>query len=130
MEIKTVSDGYARNCLIPRGLARAADERARALQAAFAAGERSFVETLYARRDALKGTVISCPVAIGVQGEIFGSVNRMHITRLLAERGFGDVDVALEKPLRSLGRYEVSVRFGRDIEGTVTVSVEGAPKRA
>lgn len=130
MEIKSVSDGYARNFLIPRGLARMADERARAEQAASAAEEASFVEELHKRRDALKGTVISCSVAAGAAGEAFGSVSKHEITRQLIERGFGDVEVVLQKPLRSLGRHEVTVRLGRGIAGTVIVSLEAAPKRA
>ena len=129
MEIKNVADGYARNFLIPRGFARAADANAFRGKEAFEAKERTLIETLRARRETLKETVIPCAVRTGARGEVFGSVTRADIAQGLAERGFGEVEVLLEKPLRALGRHTVPVRLKRGIDGTVIVSVEGESKR-
>lgn len=132
-DVKDVADGYAKNFLLPRGLAtaatagelkRVADERARAkAKRDRAHGE---AEALAAR---LEGTTLVFKLKSGEQGKTFGSVTNRDIADALRREAGIDLDrtkIHLEEPLRGLGTHHVEVRLLSDVRAKVTVAIEPA----
>jgi len=131
-EIKDVSDGYARNYLIPRGLAEEADEGIlksveQRLQQLKKKEERLRQE-VEAAVEKLKGEKLVIPVAMGKDGKLFGSVGNKDIAQLLVQRGINvdKKDIELETPLKHIGVHQVPLRLptGQRVE----ITVELVPK--
>lgn len=130
-DLVKVKDGYARNFLIPRGLAIRADERnLKQLQHNQRAMESRRVRLLADAEAALKvvssvGRVVVTK-ACGPDGKLFGSLTSRELSDLLAER---DVQVAkrqvvLPEPLKALGEFEIPVKLGQGVMGTIEVTIE------
>jgi len=129
-ELKEVSTGYARNYLLPRGLATEATadnlnafklkEKARAAQIA---KERAQAEE-YAKK--LSGVQVTIRAKAGANGKLFGAVTSQEISDALREQFGMDVEknkiVQLE-PIKSYGSYTVKAKLGYEISGTVNVLV-------
>lgn len=128
-EVKEVADGYARNYLIPRGLAYTATEgNMRALEVdRRREAQRQARELAEAR--ALAERIAAASVTISVQaGEedrLFGSVTSADIAAALEQEGI-QVDrrkIQLDEPIKELGVFNVPVRLHRDVECEVRVWV-------
>lgn len=126
-----VADGYARNFLIPRGLAieaiskniKALDHEKR-LIAQKAEGERKKAESLLE-----KFANVTCTISrrIGEQNKLFGSVTTKDIEKELREQGF-EVDrknIILEEPIKSLGEFPVKIKLYPEVAAEIKVSVIG-----
>lgn len=128
-DVVNVRDGYARNYLIPRGLAIEADPRS---LRALAHQKRLIADKRERERKAAQGVAaqlagvdLVVAVRVGEEGRLFGSVTSLDLQRLLAERGV-TVDrknILLEGPIKAVGDYEVPVHLGPDVRGTVRVRV-------
>ena len=129
-ELKEVSDGYARNYLLPRKLATEATadnlnafrlkEKAKAAQIAREKAE--------AEENAKKLGAIQVKIAAkaGSNGKLFGSVTSKEISDALAEQ----FEIAIEKkdivqsdPIKNFGSYAVKCRLGFEVTGTINVMV-------
>ena len=129
-ELKEVSDGYARNYLLPRKLATEATadnlnafrlkEKAKAAQIAREKAE--------AEENAKKLGAIQVKIAAkaGSNGKLFGSVTSKEISDALHEQ----FDLTIEKqkivqaePIKSFGAYEVKCKLGYEVTGTIHVLV-------
>ena len=130
-DVADVADGYARNYLIPRGLAvkaekgtvRHAESLKRAHETRTRAQKGEF-ETLAAR-------IIQVPVVVaaraGEEGKLFGSVTGADIAEALSAQAGVQVDrrdVHLDEPIRSVGTHEVKVHLHPDVDPVITVDVE------
>jgi large subunit ribosomal protein L9 len=129
-ELKDVSDGYARNFLIPRKLAvPAAGGAYRAWQHDIASREEKRQrERLEAEVTAnrISSTTLTMGVKVGEGGKLYGSITAQDITDALGRRGIV-VDrhkVELEHPLKSLGTYKVPIKVHAGLTPEVTVVVE------
>lgn len=127
--VKEVKEGYARNYLFPRGLAREATDGAlRALrQAQHSRREREDHRQTEARQlaAALDATVIEIPARAGGGGRLFGSVTAQDIADALAARGY-DVtkrQVELDDPIHAVGFFKVPVRIAPGVVARVDVNV-------
>ena len=128
-DVVKVRAGYARNYLLPRGLATVADKRnVRALE-----HERRLVDEK--RRRALSAAesvakqLAAARVVItaraGEEGKLFGSVTNIDIERALAEQGL-TVErrrIRLEEPIKTLGEHTVPVSVSVGVTGDLTVTV-------
>jgi len=131
-EVRRVADGYARNYLIPRGLAVPATESARkqvadrqTARARAAAAERAAAE---AHAAALQQVELTFKAKSGESGRLYGSVTSADIAEQLAARIGEPVDkrkVMLDEPIKEVGTSKVDVRLHPDVKITVTVIVEG-----
>lgn len=128
-EVVTVRDGYGRNYLIPRGLARTAtrgavqahEEETRQASRKLAA-QRESAEALAKR---LESTEVVIPAKVGEEGRLFGSVTPQQVAARLSQEGF-DVDrrnVELGEDVRKLGVYTATVKLYRDVTAQVKVHV-------
>ena len=128
-DIVRVKDGYARNYLLPRGLALTASRRnVRVLehQKRQAAKKRERAQqNANAVRDRLSGLTLSITARAGEEDKLFGSVTNIDIEKALQAQDV-TIDrrkIILAEPIKQLGTYTVPIRLGRDIEASVTVQV-------
>ena len=129
-ELKDVTDGYARNFLIPHKLAvPAAGGAYRAWQHDIASREekrqreRGEAEIAANR---IGSTTLTMGVKVGEGGKLYGSITAQDIADALGRRGI-TVDkhkVDLDQPLKSLGTYKVAVKVYAGMTPEVTIVVE------
>lgn len=132
-EVVKVKAGYARNYLLPRGLATLATkgnvkqiEKEREALLKRAAAERSTAE---AQRDQMSSIALSFERKAGEGGTLFGSVTSMDVTEAIKAKGY-EIDrrqVSLRDAIKETGEYTVSVKLYRDVvlQVPVTVTAEG-----
>ena len=129
-EVVNVSDGYARNFLLPRKLADPAD--AQAINAAniqkSAAQQRKFTAGVKAREQAkaLDGQTVHVKARVGENGKMFGTVSGKEIAAALKEQKGVEVDrkkISVEA-IRALGEYPAKLSLFEGVSATVTVIVE------
>ena len=128
-EIVQVKDGYARNFLFPRKLAKSATdsnlkiiEGIKRKKVTALAKEKKLAEEL---RD--KILLVSCTIATeaGEDDKLFGSVTAQDVALAFKEEGFS-IDkrkIVLEEPIKKLGVYHVTVKFHPEVTGEVKVWV-------
>ena len=124
------AEGYARNYLIPRGLAVEATADAvntmnLQAKAKAKAGAEAKAEAL-----AIAEKLKSCQVKIAAKGceggKLFGAITGKEIAAALAEQFSLTIDgkkLVLEQPIKSFGSYEVKAKLGYEVSGTVYVLV-------
>ena len=125
-----VTDGYARNFLLPQGLAvHASKAIERQLDARKAVVEAKYQEEIAAANIVaakVAETSITVPMQVGEEDEkLFGSVTTIDIARLLDEEGL-DIDrkqIDLSEPIKSLGVHEVPVKLHKEVIATLKVWV-------
>jgi large subunit ribosomal protein L9 len=130
-QVKEVSDGYARNYLIPRGLAVAATAGALQQVEARRVAESKQQAKLEADSRALADRLASQPLVIrakaGERNRLYGSITNQDIAdaieKMLGEP-FDRRKIELEDPIRSVGTFTVPVRVARSVITNVTVNVE------
>lgn len=130
-DVVQVKSGYARNYLMPQGMARmATPENIREIEARRAELERVEGEKLDAaqkRFEQLDGHRITIRAKVGPEDKLFGSVSAGDIVDALAADGIEAEkrEVRLpEGPLRTVGEFEVGVHLHGDLDATVTVIIE------
>ena len=128
-EVVTVKDGYARNFLLPRGLAYLMTDgnRRRLEEEQRQRDRRAAAEVSGARdvTDKLQAVSLSFTMKAGEGDKLFGSVTAGDIAERLKAEGF-EVDrkaVELEEPIKALGVYKVPVRLHADVKPEVRVWV-------
>ena len=129
-EVVNVSDGYARNFLLPRKMAEPAD--AQAVNAAnikkSAAQHRKFTAGIKAREtaQALEGHSIHVKARVGENGKMFGTVSGKEIAAALNEQKGIEIDrkkISVD-PIRALGEYPAKLSLFEGVSVTVKVIVE------
>ncbi len=128
--VVSVADGYARNYLIPRGMAikatRGALKQAEDMKRAREAAEARAVARAQELASALEGSVISVEARVGKDGKLFGSVTTADIAAAIESQREVSIDrkqVELEEPIRQIGEYDVSLRLHPQVVCTVKVAV-------
>lgn len=129
-DILDVADGYARNYLIPHGLAIPATEgiaeqansmrRARDLKDA---KDREGAEAI-ARK--LVPMVITVPARAGTEGRLFGSVTSHDVVEAVQAQAGVEIDrhnIVSDEAIKSLGTHEVGVRLHPEVQFQITVEV-------
>jgi len=132
-EIKDVADGYARNYLLPKGLAIEATggelkHLAQERQAERTKKDRAHqdAEDLAKR---LGDVTLVFRLKAGEHGKTFGSVTAKEVAEALKKEAKAEIDktkIVLREPLRSLGVHKVEVRLLSDVRADVTVAIEPA----
>jgi large subunit ribosomal protein L9 len=128
-DVVKVKPGYARNYLLPRGLAIEASTRnLKELehQKRVVADKRLREQkSAGAIADKLGAVTLAFKVRAGEEGKLFGSITNQDVHRALEERGF-TIDrrrVLLDEPIKTLGEHKVTIHVGPDTRSTITVSV-------
>lgn len=128
-EVVKVKDGYARNYLLPRGLAYAATEANKkkiTFEAERIARERAAEREAAGREAARLADVrLTFAAKAGEEDKLYGSVTAGDVQRKLDELGF-HVDkrkVDLPEPIRALGEFKVGIKLHPDVRPEITVTV-------
>ncbi|HXF94795.1 MAG TPA: 50S ribosomal protein L9 [Gemmatimonadales bacterium] len=128
-DVVSVKDGYARNYLLPKGLAYPATEANKkkiAYEAERIARQRAAEREAAAQEaDRLAGVRLTFAVKVGEEDKLYGSVTAGDIQRKLEERGI-HVDkrrVDLPEPIRSLGEFKVGLKLHPDVRPEITILV-------
>jgi large subunit ribosomal protein L9 len=128
-DLLDVSDGFARNYLLPRRKALEASSRnVKAVEhVKRVTAEKARKEKLQVEAFAKKISAVSLTVTaqVGKDDKMFGSVTVKDIVEGLAEHGF-EVDrrkVQLTQPIKELGTFTVPVKLHRDVTASVSVNV-------
>ena len=132
-QLVDVSDGYARNFLLPKKLAVIAtaenlntmkqQEKARKAQQA---AEKAEAEALSKK---LEGLMVKVAAKAGEGGRLFGAVTAKEISEALSAQHGVDIaktKLVLEEPIKACGGYQVKAKLGYEVTGTVNVMVTEA----
>jgi len=128
-DVVDVKSGYARNYLLPQGLATKPTEvniKAVEIEKQEHLKELAKVrEEIEARATVVRGKEITIPARANEEGHLYGSVGPAQIVAVLAAEGiFVDPEnVVLEEPIRRLDKYDVDLRFAADVTATIHVWV-------
>lgn len=130
-DVKKVSDGYARNYLLPRGLAVMATpgsiKKAREDREATARRQAKVLSDAQAMAATLDGLAVTFKARAGEGDKLYGSITNANIAAALSTKIGQEVDkrkIELEEPIRELGTHAVTIHFGPAAEAKVTVVVE------
>lgn len=129
-DVVKVKPGYARNYLLPRGLAILADKRnlgrleherriAATKRDRALAVSRSMAEKLNTTRVVIKARS-------GEEGKLYGSVTNIDVERALADKGISVERrrIRVDDPIKTLGEHAVTVHLSVGVDATITVVVE------
>jgi large subunit ribosomal protein L9 len=132
-DVKDVADGYARNYLLPKGLAIEATGGQLKHLAQERDAEKNRKDRAHGEAEALAkrlGEVtLVFKLKAGEQGKTFGSVTAKEVAEALTKEAKAEIDrtkVILIEPLRSLGVHKVEIRLLADVRASVTVAIEPA----
>jgi large subunit ribosomal protein L9 len=128
-DVVDVADGYARNFLIPRGLAAPASKgavrHADRLRQTHEKRTRADLEAAQAMAERLTAVSLRVPAKAGEDGRLFGSITVQHLAEEI-EKVVGvpiDRRHLIAEPIRSIGTHEVTVHLHPEVNATVTVEV-------
>jgi large subunit ribosomal protein L9 len=132
-DILEVTDGYARNFLLPKGLAMKATVGAESQAASMRrardvkdARDRGAAEEIATR---LVPTVITISAKAGSEGRLFGSVTAADIAEAVEAQTGITLErrrLHLEEPIKSIGTHQLTAKLHADVEFPITVEVVGA----
>ncbi|HDM31922.1 MAG TPA: 50S ribosomal protein L9 [bacterium] len=128
-EIKEVAEGYARNFLFPKKLAKPATEaNLRWLEKKLKKLEEKAEKDLKKVQDLaskVDGLEITIPVKVGKDGQLFESITPLKILEKLKEEGFElkKKQIVLEKPIKELGEFPVKIKFPHNLEAEIKIIV-------
>ncbi len=130
-EVKVVKNGFARNFLLPRGLAGATTppnlQRANSLAMKEARRQARLDSEAEVQKERLEGYTVSFEARVGETGRLYGSVTSRDIAQKLLESTEIEVDsraILLAEPIRELGQRTVTIRFTRNVSAEIAVVVE------
>ena len=129
-DIISVKSGFARNKLIPQGLAlraskkniAVASERKKSLAAKIDRENQS----MKILADKLGKTEITIEVKVGDEEKMFGSIKNKDIQKELIDKGFDDVkknQIIIKEPIKALGIYHIKIKVSKDIFSDVKLYV-------
>ncbi|MFN4131697.1 MAG: 50S ribosomal protein L9 [Caldimicrobium sp.] len=128
-DVVTVKDGFARNYLLPKGLAILANqrsiealERERKIALAKAERERKKAQSLAER---LQGFSITLYRKVVEEGRLYGSVSAVDIAKALSEKGF-EIDrknILIDEPIKMVGNYEIKIKLSSEVIVPIKVEI-------
>jgi large subunit ribosomal protein L9 len=132
-EVVNVSDGYARNFLFPKALAKeASDVAMRELEHSNKVADDKKARELAAARalaDRMQEKAIAVPVKTGENGKLYGAVTNQDVAAVLGKVIGEKLDkrkVELKEPIKKIGQFKVGVKLHPQVTAEVTVDIVAA----
>ena len=129
-DIVDLADGYARNYLLPRHLARLATpgavRQAEGIRARRAAREIADLEQARTVANHLESLRVVIPAKAGKEGRLFGSITTPQIADAVAKTGGTKIDrrrIHIDNTIKNTGPHHVTVRLHPEVEANMTVEV-------
>jgi len=129
-DLVDVSDGYARNFLFPRNLAKEATEgslkQLKQEKDALAKKKQKELEQAKELAKVLSNTTVTLKVKAGEQGKLFGSVTSKDISEALKQQYNLEVDrrkIELQEPIKSVGSYKVDIKLAPEVDAKLSVKI-------
>ena len=129
-EVVEVTEGYARNFLLPRKLALEASagnmKRLEKMRATFAKKEASEKGDAHNARGTTRGVSLEFSRKAGENDQLFGSVTSADISDALAAKGFtmDKRKITLAESIKVVGEYEIPVKLHREVTASVKLTVK------
>jgi len=130
-EVKRVADGYARNYLLPKGLAEVVTpeimKRVNKIKSIGNAQRLRETETMEVLAQLLDNTQISVMARVTPTGRYYGAISNVQIAETLTSTIGRDIDrriVDTIEPIREPGDYEISLKLSADIQATIHITAE------
>jgi large subunit ribosomal protein L9 len=130
-DVAEVADGYARNYLIPRGLAIRAEKGALRHAGSLKRAHESRTKAQKGEFEALAARLLLEPIVVharaGEEGKLFGSVTASDVAEAVSSRAgvtLDRKDVHLDEPIRSIGTHEVRIHLFAEVDPVLTVDVQ------
>jgi large subunit ribosomal protein L9 len=129
-DIKEVSDGFARNFLIPKGLVKiATKENLNWLEKIKEKEKKVLEKELKDAQELVKeidGFELEMPVKIGEKGELFEKIGPQQIAKALKEKGFKieKNQIELEEKIKEIGEYKIKIKLPHNLETEIKVIVK------
>jgi len=124
-EIKEVSDGYAKNFLLPRGIAElATTEIINNINQARIATEKGVAKKQEKIKKLESEVVLEFKLKTGKKGETYGSVTREDIIETLQQKNYSDIEIQLLKPLKQIGEHTVDISYGNNATGKLNIIIK------
>jgi large subunit ribosomal protein L9 len=131
-DVVEVADGYARNYLMPRGMAVKATKGGERHVASLKRAHAVRVNQAKAEAESVASRLITTPITVrahaGEEGKLFGSVTASDIAGAIDQQAGVRVDrhdVHLDEPIRSVGTHEVRVHLFAEVDPVISVEVVG-----
>lgn len=132
-DVVEVKDGYARNFLLPRGLAtpwtKGAEKQVASIRGARKAREIATLDEAKAARDSIESKQVVVKARAGEAGRLFGAITTGEIAEAVQAAGAPAVDkrkIEVGQPIKALGEYTVSVRLHPEVAAKIHVTVVAA----
>lgn len=128
-EVKNVSDGHARNLLIPKGLVRPATKEAlewlEIQKEIIRKKEEDDLKQTQEKVSGIDGRELIIQVKVGQEGQLFESINAQKISEKFKELGFNIAksQIDLLDPIKETGEFPVKVHFEHNLEAEIKVIV-------
>ena len=127
-----VAEGYARNYLLPRGLASPATKgKMKELaerKTADEAKERKLAQAAEELAEKMRGLTVVVKTKSGEAGKLFGSVNSKDVAEGLEEQHKIKIDkkkMVIKEPIKQLGRYPITIKLHAAVHTEIIVEVTG-----
>lgn len=133
-DVKEIADGYARNFLIPKKMAKPATssalaeiEKAKEQEVQKAEEDLKLTQELASQIDGLE---IEIKTKVSEDGNLFGSINSQRIVQALEEHGYkiDKSQIKLESPIKEVGEYSISINFNHGLEAQIKLIVNAEDK--
>jgi large subunit ribosomal protein L9 len=132
-DVVEVKDGYARNYLIPNGLAvvwtRGGEKQVTSIRAAREARAIASEEEAKALKAKLEANSIKISMKAGSNGRLFGAVKTADVAEAVKAQGIGEIDkrkVEISGSIRSTGKFEATVRLNAELVANLSLQVVAA----
>ncbi|WAC66988.1 50S ribosomal protein L9 [Agrococcus sp. SL85] len=132
-DVVEVKNGFARNYLVPQGLAvawsRGGEKQVEQIKAARAAREHATIEEAQDLKLRLEANTVTVHAKAGAEGRLFGSVQTKDIAEAVEAAGHGSIDkrvIEILTPIRATGEHSATARLRDDLIATITLKVVAA----
>lgn len=129
-DVVDVKNGYARNYLVPQGLAilwtRGGEKQVTDIKQARTIRALASLDEAQALKAKLESVTITVKASAGTEGRLFGSVKTADIAAAVAEAGLGDIDkrtIEMSTTIKSIGAYSATVRLHDGVSATLALTV-------
>lgn len=128
-EIKDVSDGYAKNFLLPNGLAKTATPGSVKAIETKKEDEKKRIGDLMSKLKNIEAESNKNPiilkVKVGEKNEIYGGIHEADIEQALSSRGYSGLKLEkLDRPIKTIGLHKVKIKLGKGIAGDISIEIK------